>query len=194
MNIINIIREEIESIYSANFPEFGDRLHHLDLDNITEELESIVEYGEATHEPYPFKFDNVSFNEVNYHFDTEEDEYVVLINLVDRISRKWEVSFGVVGGTPTDILNKGRHFRVMSTITKIINDFIDKYKPNFILIKPSKNDEYEDLYNREDKRRFNMYMAYVKKNMRPDYFAYEYTPYIVIERKVKIKDDNIVTI
>ena len=82
----------------------------------------------------------------------------------------------------------------MSTITKIINDFIDKYKPNFILIKPSKNDEYEDLYNREDKRRFNMYMAYVKKNMRPDYFAYEYTPYIVIERKVKIKDDNIVTI
>ena len=26
MNIINIIREEIESIYSANFPEFVDRL------------------------------------------------------------------------------------------------------------------------------------------------------------------------
>ena len=95
-----------------------------------------------------FQIQNVSFNEVNYHFDTEEDEYVVLINLVDRISRKWEVSLGVVGGTPTDILNKGRHFRVMSTITKIINDFIDKYKPNFILIKPSKNDEYEeDVYN-----------------------------------------------
>jgi hypothetical protein len=170
--IINIINEEIMSTV-ANYPEFGDRLR------------SISEVGEGTASSYPFSFDNVSYNEIDYNFDTEEDEYVVLINNIDVYSGVWEMQFGTVGGTPQDITNRGRMYKVMATILQITIDFIIKNKPNVLRFKPEKDEELGD----DDKRRFNLYMAYIKKNMRPDYFVYEYGDYIVIERKVKIKSN-----
>ena len=169
--IIDIINEEIMTSV-ANLPQFGDRLR------------SISEVGEGSSTAYPFKFDNVSYNEVNYNFDTEEDDYVVIINNVDVHAGIWEMQFGIVGGTPKDIVNKGRMFQVMATILQIINDFINRFKPNALRFKPEKNEERKD-----DKRRFNIYMQYIKKNMRPEYYAYEYGDYIVIERKIKIKSN-----
>ena len=171
LSIVEIINEEIMTSV-ANLPRFGDRLR------------SISEVGEGTAAAYPFKFDNVSYNEVNYNFDTEEDEYVVIINNVDIHAGIWEMQFGTAGGTPQDVTNRGRMFQVMATILQITSDFIDRYKPNVLRFKPSKDEERED-----DKRRFNFYMAYIKKNMRPEYYVYEYGDYIVIERKVKIKSN-----
>lgn len=170
-SIKDIINEEIMSTV-ANYPEFGDRLR------------SISETGEGSSTPYPFKFDNVSYNEVNYNFDTEEDEYVVIINNVDVHLGIWEMQFGTVGGTPQDVTNRGKVFNVMATILQITNDFIDRYKPNVLRFKPEKDEERQD-----DKRRFNIYMQYIKKNMRPDYMVFEYGDYIVIERKIKIKSN-----
>lgn len=170
-----IIKEEILNTV-ANFPQFGDRLC------------SISEVGETNTTPYPFRFDNVSYNEVNYNFDTEEDEYIVIINNVDVHAGAWEMQFGVAGDTPQDVVNRGRVFRVMATIMAITNDFIDKYKPNILRFKPEKDEEREN-----DKRRFNLYMAYIKKNMRKDYIVFEYGDYIVIERKIKIAS-NIPTV
>ena len=171
MDIKKIIQEEIMTTV-ANYPQFGDRLN------------SISEVGEGTAGAYPFRFDNVSYNEVNYHFDTEEDEYVVIISNVDVHAGIWEMQFGTVGGTPQDVTNRGVMFKVMATILQITNDFIDKFKPNALKFKPSKDEERED-----DKRRFNFYMAYIKKNMRTEYMVYEYGDYIIIERKVKIKSN-----
>ena len=170
-SIIDIIKEEIMTSV-ANLPRFGDRLN------------SISETGEGTAGSYAFRFDNVSYNEVNYHFDTPEDDYVVLINNVDVHAGIWEMQFGVVGGTPEDVTNRGKIFNVMATVLQITNDFIDRFKPNALRFKPSKDEERED-----DKRRFNLYMQYIKKNMRPEYMVYEYGDYIVIERKVKIKSN-----
>jgi len=170
-SIIEIINEEIMSTV-ANYPQFGDR------------LKSISETGEGSSTAYPFKFDNVSYNEVNYNFDTEEDEYVVIINNVDVHAGIWEMQFGTVGGTPQDITNRGRVFNIMATILQITNDFIEKFKPNVLRFKPEKDEERDD-----DKRRFNLYMQYIKKNMRPEYFVYDYGDYIVIERKIKIKSN-----
>lgn len=170
-NIIDIINEEILST-AANFPQFGSRIN------------SISEVGEGTVGGYPFKFDNVSYNEVNYNFDTEDDEYVVVITNVDVHSGVWEMQFGTVGGTPNDVTNRGKIFNVMSTILQITNDFIDRLKPNVLRFKPEKDPERED-----DKRRFKLYMEYIKKNMKPDYFVFEYGDYIVIERKIKIKSN-----
>jgi hypothetical protein len=175
--IRQIINEEIESLYSANFPEFGERLHNLD------------EYGEANVPPYDFTFDNISDFEVNYNFDTEDgDEYIVIIKLIDRVKRIWDMQFGIAGGTPTDVVNKGKRDKVMSTLVRIVYAFVDKFKPNALRFEPSKNKG--DL----DMRRYNMYMAYIKQNMRQDYFVYPYQQYIVIERKAKIVDKNIVTV
>jgi len=169
-NIKDIIKEEILNTV-ANYPLFGDHLR------------SINEVGEGTAGVYPFRFDNVAYNEVNYHFDTEEDEYVVIINNTDPRAGVWEMQFGIVGGTPKDVVNHGRLFKVMGTIIQITNNFIDKFKPNILRFKPEKNEERLG----DDMRRFNLYMAYIMKNMRLDYFVFEYGDYIVIERKVKIK-------
>lgn len=175
--IVQIINEEIDNLHSANFPEFGERLHNLD------------EYGEANLPPYDFNVEDLGYDQVNYNFDTEDgDEYVVMFNQFDRIKRIWDLQFGVVDGTPTDVVNRGRRDRVMSTLVKIVNAFIDKYKPNAIRFKPSKSRGEEDM------RRYNMYMAYIKKNMRSDYFVYPYGEYIIIERKIKIVDKNAVTV
>jgi hypothetical protein len=169
--IIEIINEEIMSTV-ANYPLFGDHLR------------SISETGEGSSRAYPFTFDNVSYDEVNYHFDTEQNDYVVVINNVDVHAGAWEMQFGTVGGTPQDVTNEGRPFNVMATILQITNDFINKLKPNILRFKPEKDPERED-----DKRRFNLYMQFIKKNIPPEYFVFEYGDYIVIERKVKIKSN-----
>lgn len=171
-NIKKIINEEIMNTV-ANYPEFGERLHNLN------------EIGEASAKPYPFTFDYVSYNEVNYNFQTEEDDYVVMINNIDTNAGIWMMQFGTVGGTPQDVVNRGRIFNVMATILQITTDFLDKFKPNILRFKPEKDEDKVD-----DKRRFNIYMAYIKKHMRNDYFVHEYGDYIVIERKIKIKSNT----
>ena len=168
-SIVKIIKEEIMNTV-ANFPQFGSR------------LKSIDEVGEGSVNAYPYKFDNVSYNEVKYHFDTEEDEYIVLINNIDVNAGAWEMQFGTVDGTPEEVVDKGRIFNVMATLLQITNNFIDRFKPNVVRLKPSKNDDREN-----DTRRFKLYMAYIKKNMRPEYQVFEYGEYIVFDRKIKVK-------
>lgn len=155
---------------------------------INEELQNIFEYGEANLPAYNYNFENLSDFEVQYNFETEDgDDYIVIVKNVDRIKRIWDIQFGIAGETPQTVVNKGRIGNVMATIVKITNDFIDKSKPNILKFEPSKNSD-------NDMRRYNMYMAYIKQHMRLDYFVYEYKPYIIIERKVKIVDKNIVSI
>ncbi len=171
-SIKQIILEEILNT-TATYPEFGERLLNLH------------EVGEAQGESYPYTFDDVSYDEVHYDFDTEKNEYEVIMELENSANRVWNVQFGVVGGTPRTVTNEFRISRVMPTVIKIVNDFINRYKPNILKFAPAKEDE-------SDVRRQNLYMAYIKKNMRPDYFVYEMSPYIIIERKAKITDKNVV--
>jgi len=179
-DIKQIIKEEVQSFYeestNASFPEFGDHLG------------SISEYGEGNVPPYEYTLDNFSDFEIDYNFDTEDqDEYIVKLRMTDRIKRIWDMQFNAVGQDKSSVLNKGRRDKVMSTVLRITNDFIDKHKPNAIFVKPEQN--YEN-----DMRRHHMYMEYIKHNMRPDYFVHEQLPYIIIERKSKITDKNAVTI
>jgi len=170
-DINKIIQEEIMNTV-ANYPQFGDR------------LKSISEVGEGTSAAYPYQFDNTSFNEVHYYFSTEEDDYDVQINNVDMYAGIWDMQFGTIGGDVKDVINRGRMYKVMATILKIITNFLDNFKPNVLKFKPEKDEELQD-----DNRRLNLYMEYVKKNMRPDYFVYQYGEYIVVERKIKVKSN-----
>lgn len=169
--IIKIINEEIMTSV-ANHPQFGDRLN-------------LQEIGDGSGQPYQYQFQDVGFKEVEYSFTTEDgDDYIVEVVNVDVNNRVWEMMFQVVGGGHGDVVDKGKIFQVMATILQISNEFIGKYKPNILKFKPSKNEEGE-----EDPRRFKLYMSYVQKNITRDYFAFEYFPYIVIERKIKIKSN-----
>ncbi|MDA3780198.1 MAG: hypothetical protein PF487_08305 [Bacteroidales bacterium] len=170
-NIKDIINEEIMTTV-ANYPEFGQRLHNLN------------EIGEANHQPYDFKYENTSFNEVHYYFSTEMYDYDVPIINNDVRAGTWELQFGPIGGTTDEVTNEGKQFEILSTIIKIIYDFVDKHKPNVLSFKPSKDKNRVD-----DKRRFNFYMAYIKKHNKPEYLVREYGDYIIIERKIKIKSN-----
>jgi len=170
--IIEIINEEIMTT-AANFPNFGDRLR------------SINEIGDANRAPYPFRYDNASFNEVHYYFSSEQYDYDVIITNTDTRAGTWELQFGTIGGSTDDVTNEGNQFKILSTIVKIIYDFIDKHQPNALSFKPSKDEDRDD-----DKRRFNFYMAYIKQNITKDYFMREYGDYIIIERKIKIKSNT----
>lgn len=170
-----IILEEILNT-TANYPEFGERLLNLQ------------EVGEANLEPYSYTYNNISFDEVHYDFDTEVNDYAVIFILEDRIGGAWNLQFGVVGGTPQTMTNEFKTSKIMSTIAKIIYDFIDKHKPNIIKFIGAKSKSENDM------RRHHIYMTYIKKNMRPDYFVYEQLPYIIIERKNKIINKNVVKI
>ena len=170
--IIEIINEEIMTT-AANYPQFGDRLRSID------------EIGDGSRQPYDFRYDNASFNEVHYYFNTELHDYDVIISNTDSRAGTWELQFGVIGGTTDDVTNEGKQFKILSTIVKIIYDFVDKHQPNALSFKPSKDEERED-----DKRRFNFYMAYIKQNMRRDYFVREYGDYIIVERKIKVKSNT----
>lgn len=170
--IERIIIEEIENLYSANFPEFGERLHNLD------ELEV------TTKEPYAFKRSDLSYNYVEYEFDTESSEYLATFDLEDRIKRIWSFQFGVADGTPESMTGEFKVANIMSTMTEIILDFIEKYKPNAIKIHPS------------DKRRFRLYTAAIKEVEKdnPNYYPRYFGEYIVIERKAKIFDKNAISL
>jgi len=164
--LIDIINEEILST-AANFPRFGDR------------LKSISETGEGTAESYPFTYHNISDNQIEYHFDTVEEAYIVSFAMAAQ--GDWYMEFGVAGGMPQDIINKGELFKVMSTVLKIVNDFLDRHQPDTLRFEPSKDEERDD-----DNRRFNLYMQYIKKNMRKDYYVEPRGDWILIKRKLPI--------
>ena len=169
--ITEIINEEIMTTV-ANYPQFGDRLH-------------LNETGEGSAKPYPYKFNDVSFSEVEYTFETEDqDEYIVEVINTDMINRIWDMQFNIKGEDHEYVADKGRMFSVMSTLLKISEEFIEKYKPNILKFRPSDKEGGEP-----DMRRFKLYLAYVERNIKPEYYAYEYYPFIVIERKVKIKSN-----
>ena len=170
-SIKDIINEEIMTTV-ANYPQFGDRLR------------SISEVGEGSSTAFPFEFDNISDNEVHYYFSTEKFDYDVILNGEPR-SRTWDMQFGAVGGTPADVTNEGKAFKIMSTLVQITNNFIEKFKPNVLRFKPEKDEEYDG----DDKRRYNLYMAFIKKHMIRDYTVYERADYIIIQRLNPIKSN-----
>jgi len=171
--IIDIINEEIMTTV-ANYPLFGDHLR------------SISETGEGSAKSYQFKYDNVAFNQVEYHFATEDhDDYIVSFHLIDAQNGEWYMQFGIVGGTPDDVINKGKLYKVMSTILKIVNDFIERHQPNTLKFEPSKDNERDD-----DNRRFNLYMQFIKKNMQKNYYVEPRGDWIFIRRKIPIKYRN----
>lgn len=181
MNIKKIIFDEINEMFNevdyAGLPEFGDH------------LSSISESGEANGPVYNISFEDISFDEIHYTFETEDNDlYVVSFVLKDRIKQYWETEFHVDGYDHGEIINKGRLIKVMATIVTVMKEFIRKYKPNYLKFQPIKSKGENDMARR------NLYLIYLQKNIPPTYFAYEHPPYIIIERKSKIVDKNLIDI
>lgn len=105
-----------------------------------------------------------------YNFTTEDgDIYTVRFFNLREIHQKryklpdYQLEFDTGGENgDTLVVNKGRFFKIMSTIIDITKDFLSTHDFRSIKISPSEN-------FRGDKRRFNIYQRYIEKNIPPEY-------------------------
>ena len=166
---------------------------------ITEEVEKIFEIGEANAATYKYTKE-LRKGAVWYKFDTEDnDKYSVVIYkdvmLGNEVSA-WIVEFSVINNptNPKDtdfkaVVNKGRLFKVMSTITMIIKDFASEFNPEILAVIPSKSKGDTDT------RRFKMYYQFIAKNIPSNYIVNEFPNenVIVIIKRDILADTRIVS-
>jgi hypothetical protein len=95
-----------------------------------------------------------------YRFDSPQNEYSVGITYNGDDS--YELSFTTVGEMGQDT-GEGVAIRVLSTVMEVALDFIDRADPQEIIFRPIKTK------GEEDKRRFNVYGVYLRKNLPSNY-------------------------
>jgi hypothetical protein len=132
------------------------------------------------------------YSEYVYNFYNKNNErYVVNINRSTRQAGNknvyyWNISFKTRDDYKV-ITNIGDMYNIMATVLEIVRDFIRRENPDYMTFAPSKN-------NPDDYRRFNLYNAYIKKNLPFEYEAYPLhgNEEIFIQKKglKKIKDNG----
>jgi tRNA nucleotidyltransferase (CCA-adding enzyme) len=152
-----------------------------DINNL--ELKSINEVGEGNAVPYAVSIVRSDDWYKKYRFVTEDDdEYMVEMHETSADSGNWYMIFGVenedteFGHMYNVVINKGKMYKVMATIMKILRGFFINTKPNSITIEPTKE-------NSTDRRRFLLYKVYINKNIPPEYEMTEDFDEIVIKKK-----------
>jgi hypothetical protein len=126
------------------------------------------EIGEGTR-TYSWRFnDEDADGNCFYSFDTENSTYSVgVANLEDGM---YDLSFNTTSpdGDPDVGLdtNEGVPLRVLSTVVEIAKDFIKRKDPEIVIFRPIKTKEAN---KGGDQRRFNLYGAYLRKNLPSDY-------------------------
>jgi hypothetical protein len=135
-------------------------------------IDILHEIGEASAKPYEYNF--IPSRKEAY-FDTDEGTPYKVAFGVDG-DKEMEIAFGVVDGR--DIMdyeidtNEGNLFRVMSTIMKIINQAVSKFKPDKIVFGAAKSDP----------RRMNMYRKYAINNLKGYYVVQDQNSVLVLQR------------
>ena len=131
-------------------------------------VDILKEIGEGTR-TYSWKFnDEDADGNCFYSFDTENSTYSVgVANLEDGM---YDLSFNTTSkdGDPDISLdtNEGVPLRVLSTVVEIAKDFIKRKDPEIVIFRPIKTKESN---KGGDQRRFNLYGAYLRKNLPSNY-------------------------
>jgi hypothetical protein len=120
-------------------------------DKYLNESKILNEIGDASAKNYEYKlaYYTPKFNETTFSFKTDSDiEYNVIIEKEydDELKKTGiDVSFGV-DENYDKVLNKGELYKVMSTVFKIVKDFITKDNEiEYISYNPSKKTDIENL-------------------------------------------------
>ena len=130
-------------------------------------LKSILkEIGEGT-TPYKWSGPEEQGGTILYFFKTEDgDHYKVLFE--GMIDNDWELVFYTPSYSTDDqgtyigaVTNKGRQFKIISTIMDIIKDFINEYPADRIFFTGADKEGTKSNSNQRDM----LYAAYVKKNI-----------------------------
>jgi hypothetical protein len=132
------------------------------------------EVGEKTSTSYSFYKSMDSDLLTSFKFTTEDNDlYIVGFYNLGNIQKTksyqdcYDVYFILKDKDEFVIVNKGRIFKVISTVIDIIKMFIEIKNPKKINISPSKN-------YKGDKRRKNIYLRYIEKYIMDDYRIKKY--------------------
>jgi hypothetical protein len=154
---------------------------------VSKKLNKLNEIGDSSAKSYDYTLTLNSWYSVKYEFITDSDlNYVVLFDKSDDISDVVFYAQGLKSSTGSKFKatsNRGELFKIMSTVVKIVIDFLSKNSNiNTLVIEPSKQDEGDD-------RRLNLYMQYIKNVIDPkEYDVKSDSKEIVISRKTNLED------
>lgn len=129
--------------------------------------EEILENDNIVVQPYNVNkiLDN---NQCSYYgFITEDnDNYVIIFNKILN-QNVYSVNFKLNGSSDnTQVVNKGRFFKVMSTVSSTILDFLSSKKPDCLSFQATENFD-------GDLRRYNVYKRYVLSLIVTEYILEE---------------------
>ena len=132
---------------------------------LTKILQEIGEGGR----PYEWGIDLELGEHVQYGFETDTNsEYQVYFESVGE-GETWDVSFAAreIGGSSSEfsadvITNKGDVYKVMSTVSDIVKDFINDHE-EVLQLKFDPSQTGDDPTTKD--KRAKLYMAYFKKQM-----------------------------
>ena len=140
----------------------------------------LLEIGEGSAKPYKFEIEKDELKDTSHSrevsFKTEDgDDYQVALHaywgdgfITDTYGSHITIDFFIdhgLGSRDADVVvNKGRLFKVMSTVVKITEEFMDDldYEEKGIdLLRISPTKTKDD----DDDRRAKLYMAYIKRQL-----------------------------
>lgn len=151
------IENEANALAGILMRDYGKlNLSVYDIEPIQEKVKArLSEVGEATN-PFSWQYDFTDDDgNVFYSFNTPQHKYSVGISW--NGANSYELLFNTEGDMGQDT-GENVAMRVLSTVVAITNDFVAKEQPEELILRPIKTK------GSEDKRRFVVYGAYLKKN------------------------------
>jgi len=135
----------------------------------------LKEIGEGV-TPYKWSGPEDRIGSVEYYFTTEDNDYYK-VKFVGTMDNDWGLAFYANNDSGV-ITNKGRQFKIISTIMDIIKSFVEEYPVD--LIRFTGSDKEGATTNQRDL----LYRAYLNKNINklPGYHAEMGTTYLNIIR------------
>lgn len=135
----------------------------------------LTEIGEGV-TPYKWSGPEDRIGSVEYYFTTEDNDYYK-VKFVGTMDNDWGLAFYANNDSGV-ITNKGRQFKIISTIMAIIKSFVEEYPVD--LIRFTGSDKEGATTNQRDL----LYRAYLNKNINklPGYHAEMGTTYLNIIR------------
>ena len=169
-----VINEEIKKLFTQSFYD----------------EQELYEVGDSSAGAYEYVQTQDQPRDLTWQFRTEDNDYYnVYIYTDDRREFQgmdiWQIEFATTGGHKA-IINKGRMYKVMASITTIIREFIQKYQPNIVYAHPSKN------RGSDDQRRMKLYTAFTRKALEvvQGYKLFENREFMVLIKNDYFNDDR----
>ena len=121
------------------------------------------EVGEISN-PFDWTYDFVD-DDGNYFYSFNSPQNKYSVGITYNGDDSYEVLFNTEGEMGQDT-GEGVAMRVLSTVTAITLDFIDRIDPEEVILRPIQTKKAGD---KVDTRRFNVYGAYLRKNLPSGY-------------------------